>query len=84
MHIPSCPDKFCRMFDSDLHCMLTLQTWENPDLDDPIIKLSGDNDPLDVVELGDPIPYGSIVPVRILGARCFKPYVTAGGGCVLE
>lgn len=43
------------------------QTWENPDnLDDEENK--GDNDPLDVVEIGDgAMKIGEIAPVKVLG-----------------
>lgn len=43
------------------------QTWENPDnLDDERHK--GDNDPLDVVEIGDgAMKIGEIAPVKVLG-----------------
>eukprot|EP00299_Pterocystis_sp_00344_P013804 c6802_g1_i1.p1 GENE.c6802_g1_i1~~c6802_g1_i1.p1 ORF type:complete len:261 (+),score=63.84 c6802_g1_i1:47-829(+) len=47
------------------------QTWENPELIDPVVGCVGDNDPLDVIELcGQPIAMGAVVPVRLLGALC--------------
>ena len=43
------------------------QTWENPDIIDKELH-KGDNDPLDVVEIGDkPMKIGEIAPVKVLG-----------------
>jgi inorganic pyrophosphatase len=45
------------------------QTWEDPKHIDPIMKLGGDNDPLDVVEISDnALQHGGVYPVKILGA----------------
>jgi inorganic pyrophosphatase len=48
------------------------QTCEDPapvDINEPGLK--GDGDPLDIVELSDhPIPAGSVVTVRVVGAFC--------------
>merc|ERR1712187_29461 len=45
------------------------QTWEHPGVDDPQTGCAGDNDPLDVVEIGsESLAQGSIVPVKVLGA----------------
>lgn len=44
------------------------QTWEDPNLLSPSGH-GGDNDPLDVIELGSsPLPMGSITPCRVLGS----------------
>ncbi|OQR96953.1 APS kinase/ATP sulfurlyase/pyrophosphatase fusion protein [Achlya hypogyna] len=44
------------------------QTWEDPALKDAHGH-GGDNDPLDVIEVGDAVlPIGSVVPVRVLGS----------------
>ncbi|KAL7059363.1 hypothetical protein AAHC03_013107 [Spirometra sp. Aus1] len=44
------------------------QTWEDPSHVDPDTKAKGDNDPIDVCEIGSRIlARGSIVPVKILG-----------------
>lgn len=44
------------------------QTWENPYKQDAETKASGDNDPLDVVEIGSTaLPLGTIEPVKPLG-----------------
>lgn len=40
------------------------QTWENPNILHPTLKFKGDNDPLDVVEIGSKVlDTGSVVPV---------------------
>lgn len=45
------------------------QTWENPHHVDPDTQARGDNDPLDVLELGSRVlPRGSVVRVKVLGA----------------
>jgi inorganic pyrophosphatase len=46
------------------------QTWEDPRvLNEQCDNTFGDNDPLDVVEIGsEALPAGSVTPVRILGA----------------
>lgn len=44
------------------------QTWENPAFIDPHTKCHGDNDPIDVCEIGSKVlPRGSVVPVKVLG-----------------
>ena len=44
------------------------QTWENPDNLDKELHHKGDNDPLDVVEIGDgAMNIGEIAPVKVLG-----------------
>lgn len=44
------------------------QTWENPNIEHPDAKCKGDNDPLDVVEIGsDALACGSITAVKVLG-----------------
>lgn len=44
------------------------QTWEDPNVKHPETKCAGDNDPLDVVEIGsEVIPQGSVQPVKVLG-----------------
>lgn len=44
------------------------QTWEDPSLKSPE-GYGGDNDPLDVIEVGDgPLPMGSTTPVKVLGS----------------
>ncbi len=40
------------------------QTWENPNIVHPVVKCKGDNDPLDVVEIGSKAAViGTVVPV---------------------
>ena len=47
------------------------QTWENNLHEDPSTKAKGDNDPLDICELGTiPLPTGSVTKIKILGALC--------------
>jgi len=44
------------------------QTWEDPNHIDPETQTGGDNDPLDVCEIGTTLhATGSIVPVKVLG-----------------
>lgn len=44
------------------------QTWENPSHLDPSTKAKGDNDPIDVCEIGsETLSRGSVVPVKVLG-----------------
>lgn len=44
------------------------QTWEDPGHLHPEIKCFGDNDPLDVVEIGSSnLAMGSVTPVKVLG-----------------
>ena len=46
------------------------QTFENPDERCPWVGLSGDGDPLDVLEIADgpPACVGAVVPIRVLGS----------------
>ncbi|CAG0880001.1 unnamed protein product [Cyprideis torosa] len=45
------------------------QTWENPDIIESSTGTKGDNDPLDVCEIGTAIkPRGSVIQVKALGA----------------
>lgn len=45
------------------------QTWENPDHIEPSTGCKGDNDPIDVIEIGYRVAErGSVIPVKILGA----------------
>ncbi|KAH7637880.1 inorganic pyrophosphatase Nurf-38 isoform X2 [Dermatophagoides farinae] len=44
------------------------QTWENPNHIDQDTKTKGDNDPIDVIEIGSRVAKrGDVVPVKILG-----------------
>ena len=44
------------------------QTWEDPDHISPHTGAPGDNDPLDLVEIGDDsLPLGSVSTVKVLG-----------------
>ncbi|ODV63328.1 inorganic diphosphatase IPP1 [Ascoidea rubescens DSM 1968] len=44
------------------------QTWENPNATHPETKAKGDNDPLDVLEIGETIGYtGQVKQVKVLG-----------------
>jgi len=44
------------------------QTWENPSYEDPHTKAKGDNDPIDVCEIGSKtLRRGQVVPVKVLG-----------------
>ncbi|CAH8652332.1 unnamed protein product [Heterobilharzia americana] len=44
------------------------QTWEDPSHVDENTKAKGDNDPIDVCEIGSKIlPCGSVIPVKVLG-----------------
>lgn len=44
------------------------QTWENPKAEHPELKAFGDDDPVDVVEIGsEPIKRGEIVQVKAIG-----------------
>merc|ERR1719198_2210782 len=45
------------------------QTWEDPTVEHPQLKVRGDNDPVDVVEIGSrPHEQGEVVKVKPLGA----------------
>ena len=49
------------------HCPL-LQTWEDPNVIHPETKAKGDNDPLDVCEIGELVGYtGQVKQVKVLG-----------------
>ncbi|ALC40757.1 Nurf-38 [Drosophila busckii] len=44
------------------------QTWENPDHIEPSTGCKGDNDPIDVIEIGYRVANrGDVVPVKVLG-----------------
>uniref|UniRef100_A0A7E4VEL2 inorganic diphosphatase n=1 Tax=Panagrellus redivivus TaxID=6233 RepID=A0A7E4VEL2_PANRE len=44
------------------------QTWEDPSHKDVNTNANGDNDPIDVIEIGSAVqPRGAVVPVKILG-----------------
>jgi len=44
------------------------QTWEDPTVVHPQLQYRGDNDPLDVVEIGSAaLPCGAVTPVKVLG-----------------
>lgn len=44
------------------------QTWEDPGHEHPELKVVGDNDPLDVVEIGSQVlEFGAIAKVKVLG-----------------
>jgi len=44
------------------------QTWEDPNVVHPETKCAGDNDPVDVVEIGSAsLATGSVEPVKVLG-----------------
>jgi len=44
------------------------QTWEDPNVNHPELKCFGDDDPIDVVEIGSSaLSMGSVVPVKPLG-----------------
>jgi inorganic pyrophosphatase len=43
-------------------------TWEDPNIEHPTMKVLGDNDPIDVVEIGSkPLACGSVTPIKTLG-----------------
>ena len=45
------------------------QTWEDPNTEDPETKSLGDNDPIDVVEIGsETLAQGAVEKVKVLGA----------------
>jgi inorganic pyrophosphatase len=58
------------------------QTWEDPNATHPETKAKGDNDPLDVCEIGEALGYtGQVKQVKVLGIMCVvyllppaKPY----------
>jgi inorganic pyrophosphatase len=44
------------------------QTWEDPKVEHPELKVFGDDDPVDVVEIGgSALPMGSVKEVKVLG-----------------
>lgn len=44
------------------------QTWENPDVVDPITGCEGDNDPIDIVDIGLRVAkIGDIIQVKVIG-----------------
>ncbi|KAJ1381455.1 putative inorganic pyrophosphatase [Ochromonadaceae sp. CCMP2298] len=44
------------------------QTWEDPNVEHPVVKCFGDNDPVDVVEIGSKsLETGSVSKVKVLG-----------------
>ncbi|KAE9554028.1 hypothetical protein FO519_002788 [Halicephalobus sp. NKZ332] len=44
------------------------QTWENPDHKDPHTNANGDNDPIDVIEIGSTIHQrGGVIQVKVVG-----------------
>merc|ERR1712060_304397 len=45
------------------------QTWEDPGVTHPETQCAGDNDPIDVVEIGsEALAQGTVEPVKVLGA----------------
>ncbi len=45
-----------------------MQTWEDPNVVHPETKAKGDNDPLDVCEIGELVGYtGQVKQVKVLG-----------------
>ena len=52
----------------DVMELLPLQTWEDPSHVDPNTQAKGDNDPLDVCEIGECVwSRGDIRQVKVLG-----------------
>ena len=50
------------------HLLTVYQTWEDPNVIHPETKAKGDNDPLDVCEIGELVGYtGQIKQVKVLG-----------------
>jgi len=44
------------------------QTWEDPNIEHPVVKCKGDNDPVDVVEIGSKtLAMGTVTKVKALG-----------------
>jgi inorganic pyrophosphatase len=51
-----------------LHSANSIQTWEDPNVIHPETKAKGDNDPLDVCEIGELVGYtGQVKQVKVLG-----------------
>ncbi|XP_064603780.1 uncharacterized protein LOC135469166 [Liolophura sinensis] len=47
------------------------QTWEDPSHEDPETKTKGDQDPLDVCEIGQKVhKRGAVIQVKVLGVMC--------------
>jgi len=47
------------------------QTWEDVDHEEPTTGTKGDNDPLDVCEIGQKVhPRGAVIQVKVLGVMC--------------
>lgn len=56
------------MFHVILCTVLTTHLCQDPNEEHPELKVNGDNDPIDVVEIGStPLAMGSITPVKPLG-----------------
>ena len=56
------------------------RTWEDPDVVHPDAGAAGDNDPLDVCEIGLRImKVGEVAPIKILGAGTILPTKIADG-----
>lgn len=52
----------------DANRLLTSQTWEDPSQSHAETKAKGDNDPLDVCEIGEQVGYvGQVKQVKVLG-----------------
>lgn len=55
-------------FDSLVNYGCLPQTWEDPNHVDATTKYGGDNDPIDVVEIGSQVAgIGEVYPVKVLG-----------------
>ena len=53
---------------SHTHPYIVLQTWEDPNQQHAETKARGDNDPLDVCEIGEQVGYvGQVKQVKVLG-----------------
>ena len=64
------------------------QTWEDPNSTHPETKAKGDNDPLDVCEIGEAVGYtGQVKQVKVLGIMALldegalPPFACALHGC---
>lgn len=72
MDILSLMVQFLRSNPSPIDCApgvdIFFQTWEDPNYTHPETKAKGDNDPLDVCEIGEEVGYpGQIKQIKILG-----------------
>lgn len=57
------------------------QTWEDPNYKDPNTNANGDNDPIDIVEIGSKIhPRGSVIQVCPLNLFIFLVFWLLGEG----